>query len=110
MKDALRIIVAKSPGAGSQAMQCMRAIDVNSPITQARYDRVVEIAFSDPQADFEPAERALIASYVGGSNGEELRTMDIRVRVNAREKEIVQEMAREAGQTVSDFIREAIGL
>lgn len=110
MKEALRIIVAKSPAAGGQAMQAIRAAEVNSPVAQARYDRVVEIALSDPQADFEPAERTLIAQYVGGGNGEALRTMDIRIRVNAGEKASVQEMAREAGQTVSDFIRERIGL
>lgn len=110
MKDALRIIVARSPVAGHQAIQCLRALDVKSPVAQARYDRVVEIAFSDPQADFSPAEREVIAGFVGGGSSEDVRTLDIRIRVNANEKAAVQEMASAAGQSVSDFVRERIGL
>lgn len=109
MEEALRIIVAKSPGAGSQAMQCLRALGVKSPIVQERYNRVVEIAFSDPQAEFTPADRALIAEYVGGQKSANKDT-DLRVRVTADEKAEVQEMAKEVGLTVSDFIRERIGL
>ncbi len=38
------------------------------------------------------------------------RTLDIRIRVNADEKVQVQESAQAAGLTVSDFIRQRLGL
>ncbi len=38
------------------------------------------------------------------------RTLDIRIRVNTDEKVQVQELAQAAGLTVSDFIRQRLGL
>lgn len=110
MIDALKLIVARSPQAASMAMQCISAIKAKSPVVQHRYNRTVEYALSDPMADFASDERELIASYVAGEDGDEARTLDVRVRVNAEEKSEVQRMAKDAGQTVSDFIREKIGL
>lgn len=109
MEEALKIIVSKSPAAGSQAMQCLRALAVKSPIVQERFNRVVEIALGDPQAEFTPADRALIAEFVGGAS-DDVRSLDVRIRVNRQEKSTIQEMADDAGMTVSDFIRERIGL
>lgn len=109
MIDALRIIVGKSPTAAKEAMQCMRAVAVKSPVVQHRYNRVVEMAFSDPEAKFTAEERELIASCTGDDGGD-AKLLDVRVRVNAEEKIIVQHMAAEAGMNVSEFIRDRIGL
>lgn len=108
MEEALRIIVAKSPMAGSMAMQTLQAIKAKSPVLQDRYNRSVQTALSDAQADFTPEERSLIASFIGGN--EPLRAYDVRVRVTAEEKDRIQQMAAAEDMTVSDFIRDRIGL
>ena len=59
--NALRLIAAKSPNAMREAINTIRAINLNSPVAQRRYNRVVEIAFNDPQAEFSADERAMIA-------------------------------------------------
>ncbi len=106
MIEALRIIAAKSPHAGTQAMQCIKAIQVNSPIVKERYNRVVEMAFSDPQAEFTSGDRQLIAESING--GESNRTATVRFRVSPAEQEDLQRMADDAGVTVSDYIRSRI--
>ena len=112
MIDALKLIISRSPMAAQQAMQCIQAISAKSPMVQNRYNRVVETLFSDPQAKFSQDEQALIAAYVTTSEEEadEARKLDLRVRVNATEKAEIQQAAKQAGQTVSDFIRARIGL
>lgn len=109
MEEALRIIVAKSPLAASQAMQTLQALRVKSPVLQDRYNRTVQSAMSDPGANFTVDERALIAEYIGGEPST-VRLYDVRIRVTADEKAAVQEMATSEGKTVSDLIRERIGL
>ena len=106
MIDALRIIAAKSSYAGAQAMQCIKAIQVESPIVKERYNRVVELAFSDPQAEFTPEERQLIAGFI--NSGEPHKTATIRFRVSPAEQEDVQRMADAANMNVSDYIRSLI--
>lgn len=106
MIEALRIIAAKSPYAGAQAMQCIKAIQVESPVVKERYNRVVELAFSDPQADFTQDERQMIAGFING--GESHKTATIRFRVSSAEQEDVQRMADAASMNVSDYIRSLI--
>ena len=112
MIDALRIIIAKSPQAAAQAVQCIAAIKARSPMLQHRYNRVAETAFSDPQAEpFTPEERLIVAEHINDEGGEgSAKLLDVRVRVNNAEKAEVQRLAADAGMTVSDFIREKIGL
>jgi predicted DNA binding CopG/RHH family protein len=47
---------------------------------------------------------------LGTVDSDEPRNLDIRLRVSASEKNEVQQAASEAGLTVSDYIRRAIGL
>lgn len=47
---------------------------------------------------------------LGTTGSDEPRNLDIRLRVSASEKNEVQQAALEAGLTVSDYIRQAIGL
>lgn len=109
MEEALRIIVAKSPMAGGLAMQTLQALRVKSPVLQDRYNRTVQTALSDSQAEFTPDERALLAEFIGGDSST-VKLFDVRIRVSAEEKAAVQEMAQAVGLTVSDFIRQRIGL
>lgn len=106
MIEALRIIAAKSPYAGSQAMQCIKAVQMKSPIVTERYNRVVELAFSDPQADFSPEERQLIADHIGGGNGK--RTETVRFRVTQSERADLETLAADADMEMSEYIRSLI--
>lgn len=106
MIDALRIIAAKSPYAGAQAMQCIKAIQAKSPIVTERYNRVVELAFSDPQADFSPEERQLIADHIGGGDGN--RSVTVRFRVTQAERADLETLAADAEMDVSEYIRSLI--
>jgi hypothetical protein len=106
MIEALRIIAARSPYAGSQAMQCIKAIQVESPIVNERYNRVVELAFSDPQAEFTPEERQLIAGFINEGDGK--RSETVRFRVTAAEQASLEDKANDASMNVSDYIRSLI--
>lgn len=110
MIDALRIIAAKSPYAGEQAVQCIRAIQAKSPIVQQRYNRVVELAFGDNMADFTQEDRSLIASYIDtdADTGAESRTQTVRFRATPSEEREIQMMADAAGKDKSEFIRSLI--
>ena len=107
MIDALRIIAAKSPYAGAQAMQCIKAVQVKSPIVKERYNRVVGLAFSDPQADFTPGERQLIADYIN-ADGAESRSETIRFRVSPSERADLKTMADDADMDISEYVRSLI--
>lgn len=110
MIEALRIIAAKSPYAGAQAMQCIKAIQVKSPIVTERYNRVVELAFSDPQAEFTPEERQLIAVHIADhiADGDGNRSVTVRFRVTAAERADLETLASGAGVHVSEYIRSLI--
>lgn len=107
MIDALRIIAAHSPHAGAQAVQCINAIKAKSPIVQQRYNRVVEMAFDDQQADFTPDERRLIAGYLNldDETETESRTLTARFRVTPSEMREIQLRASDQGKDVSEFLR-----
>lgn len=105
LSDALRLIAAKSPNNVQGAIRALRTAQHRPDARPVQY--VLEQALVDPLADFTPDERAGIAALLGGST---TRDLDIRIRVNADEKQRVQEVAEEAGMTVSDFIRKKIGL
>jgi len=77
---------------------------------QVRYNVVAGHALQDRQAEFTPAERFLIASRIDTGDDEGPRTLDVRVRVTEAEKRSVQEAAALDKLTVSDYIRQKIGL
>lgn len=104
--DALRLIAAKSPNNVQNAIRALRTAQHRPNARPVQY--VLEQALVDPLADFTKEERAGIVALISGED--ETRSLDLRVRVNAAEKEQVQRAADEAGLTVSDFIRERIGL
>lgn len=104
MEQALKIIVSKSPSTARDAMQCLQAIRAKSPMVQVRYNRVVEAAMSDQDADFTPDERAIIAEAVELPEGES-RGFTLRVRLTPNEQADLQAAADEAGMTMSDYVR-----
>lgn len=105
MQNPLTIIAGGSPAAARMAADALRARKNGSPMAAARAARAARLALSDPQATFTEAERRQIAEILDTERG-----VDLRLRVTADEKARVQAMADEAGITVSDFIRQRIGL
>ena len=108
MEDALRIVIAKSPQAASQAMKTTHALHARSPMLQHRYNAVVDAALNDPQAEFTSEDRELLAQYVAA--GEKIRETRLQVRVTFAEKQYLRQMASEQNLTLSDYIRQKIGL
>lgn len=109
--DILRLIAAKAPSATHEALGAIRGQQVGSPLAARRAERAASMALEDPQAEWTAEERLLLASLLGADGpDEEPRRLDLRIRVNEREKAIVQRLAEDAGMTVSDFIRSKIGL
>ena len=108
MIDALRIIAARSPYAGGQAMQCIRAIQAKSPVVKDRYNRVVDMAFGDPQAEFTPEERQLIAIYIDGGDGEN-KTQVVHWRVTPSEYADLKQLTEDGGyNSMSDYLRSQV--
>lgn len=90
MKQALQIIIAKSPSASDEAMDCLKAIQVRSPIVQRRYENAVRLAFADPQAEFTPEERELIAGYL--ANDDEGGTKQRNIRLSDEDWQLAQQI------------------
>jgi hypothetical protein len=79
MKDALKIIISRSPAAMSDALDCLKAIRAKSPMVGRRYEHTAQLALTDPQAEWTPADRALIASYIGGDDDGATKMRSIRL-------------------------------
>lgn len=103
MSDALRTIIAGSPAAARDAMDCLRAIAAKSPIVQTRYNNAVSVALSDPQAEFTAEQRALMAEHVVVDDAE-TRSV-ITLRLTPSERAAIASAADGAGQTVSEYMR-----
>lgn len=104
MESALRIIIARSPNATSEALATIAAIRAKSPVLQLRYNHAAELAFNDPGATFTAEERAEIAEHLG-SGTEETRGYTIRVRLTDAERADLTRMAEAAGVSMSEYVR-----
>jgi hypothetical protein len=104
--DVLQLIAAKSPATSGQAARALRSVarPESRPIQYA-----LELALDDPAATFTEEERAAIAEHIAHDHGE-LRALDIRLLVNAGDRQKIQAMADDAGMSVSNFIRTKLGL
>ncbi len=108
--ETLRMIAARSLDAQREALGAIRAHQIRSPMAARRAERAAGMAFADQAVEWTPVERLALSELLG-QDADDTRTQDIRVRVNAIEKEQVKQMAAEAGfPNVSDFIRSRIGL
>jgi hypothetical protein len=82
MKDALKIIISKSPVAADDALDCLKAIRAKSPMVGRRYEHTAQLALTDPQAEWTPADRALIASYIAGDDDSDSATKMRSIRLS----------------------------
>ncbi len=104
MDEALRIIVAKSPNAAHFALQCLQAIRAKSPLVQVRYNQTVQIALSDPKAEFTPDERAILAEGLGIGDTDP-RDYTLRIRLTRRERIELTDRAEGADLSLSEYAR-----
>jgi CHASE3 domain sensor protein len=100
----LQVIAGGSPAAARTAIDAQRAEQGGSPMAAARAARAARLALDDPQAQFSAAERRAIAELL------DTRDTVVRLRLTAGQKACLEAMAEESGMTVSDFIRDKIGL
>jgi hypothetical protein len=107
MEDALKLIIAKSPAAMSEAIKTIRAIHAHSPILQQRYIHTVETALNDQEAEFTSQERAQLSQYLEISDISEVSSRDftLRVRLTESEKARLLEDADNSGLTMSELVR-----
>jgi hypothetical protein len=107
MKDALRLIIERSPAAAPLAMDCIRAIDASSPAVSRRYDMCVSVALADRNAgEFDVSERALLAQFAGGQT--DTRSIVQPVRLSPDERQQLEDDAGHAGLSLSDYIRQRL--
>lgn len=77
-----------------------------------RYNRVAEMALSDPGANFTPEERARIVGFIEPveDGQQEGYTEMLRVRLTRTQMDTIEEAARKAGMNTSDYVRSRIGV
>lgn len=109
MEQALKLIIVKSPDAMREAMKTLQAIRAKSPIVQQRYNRVVDMALNDSQAEFTAEERAVLAAPLTG-NEDEGRAFMLRVRLTEAERAELQEEANAANKNMSEYVRQKLFL
>ena len=107
MEEALKLIISRSPNAAREAMQTIAAINAKSPMVSHRYNRTVDIALNDPQAEFSSEERALLAGNLAVFD-DVIKTETIRFRATQAERAQLEELANSAGMNMSDYIRNKI--
>jgi hypothetical protein len=104
--NALTIIAGGSPAAARMATDALRAQQNGSPMAAARAARAARAALEDPRATFTDAERREIATLLESDRD----AAPIRFRVSPDERARLEQMASDAGLSISDFIRQKIGL
>lgn len=106
MPNPLLIIARGSQDAARTATDALRAQQNGSPMAAARAARAARLALSDPQATFSADERRAIAELLENDRD----AAPIRFRVTADERARLEQMAEDAELSISDFIRQKIGL
>jgi hypothetical protein len=105
METALKLIISRTNNqhVASEALACLQAIRVKSPIVQIRYQRVVQMALANND-DWTPAERAILAEplEVPETSG---RDFLLRVRLTDLEHAELQRLADEANLGMSEYVR-----
>lgn len=105
---AMQLLASRSPQASREAVKTIRRLTLDSPMAERMVDHVIGLGLADPEAELSQAERDALAALLSGATTG--RTLDLRLRVTAEEKRRVQTAATKAGLSVSDFIRQRIGL
>ncbi len=109
MEEALRLIIAKSPGAARMAMDTMRALSVNSPVVQSRYNITVQEALADPQAEFTTEDRELLAEHVSaGETGIRQPMRRMMIQLPPELAEWLAEESERRNTSQAQIVREAL--
>jgi hypothetical protein len=106
MEEALKLIIGRSSLAMREAIDCLRAISARSPIVAQRYANALSLALNDPEAQFTPEERQILADAYqtpGGRGGHMLR-----IRLSEQEHTVLVERSEAVGETMSDYARKRI--
>jgi hypothetical protein len=107
--EVLRVIIAGSPAAFREASRTIQALQANSPIIQQRLNFVGAMALNDPQAEFNPNHRALIADAMGLEDDSDITT--ISFKLTKAERAEVERLAQAEGfKDLTSYIRARIGL
>jgi hypothetical protein len=104
--NPLAIIAGGSSAAARMATDALRAQQNGSPMAAARAARAARFALGDSQATFTDAERRQIAELLENDRD----AAPIRFRVTADERARLEQMAEDAELSISDFIRQKIGI
>jgi hypothetical protein len=109
MEEALRLIIAKcNPHTAEEAIRTMAALRNNSPVLQIRYLNVLQRALSDDTANWTPEERLILAEAVEVPEGSATKDFTLRLRITTQEHAHLQNLADEAGLSVSEYVRRKI--
>lgn len=109
--QALASIIARCPDLAHQATAALLAYQRNSPIARQRVLAVIGDALRQYADDFSDDERAELDSLARvAAGGTARRELNLIVRTTPDEKAQIQAAADAAGVSMSDYIRQRIGL
>jgi len=106
--DALKLIIARSPSAGENAVRALASARAGSPMAQTRYQQVLIQALADPQAEWTSEERMTLADAVSGAAETSTRTHMLHVRLSDAERARLERRAGDAGMSMSEYVRSLI--
>lgn len=106
MERALRLIITRSGDAMNDAMGCIQALRVSSPMVGFRFNRTVERALADREARFTDDERAELAALLEIPSG--TRDQTLRVRLTTAEADELARLAEAEGVSMSEYVRSRV--
>lgn len=101
IEDAARVLIAHSPYAAS----VLGKRTPGSPIYQQLYNRVAAQVLATANSGLSPDERDVVAQHMALSDGDEMRTFMLRVRLTESERAELQRLADEARLGMSEYVR-----
>lgn len=108
MQEALRIMIAKSQRAASLALHAMRVARVQPSSAGRYYTQALQAALTDPDAEYTPEEREVMADAIPDDASDGTRSFTLRIRLTESERADLQRLADDAGQTMSEYTRRRI--
>ncbi len=99
--EAMQLIIGRSPSAYREAAKTIQAANANSSILQLRVNNAVEMALSDPQAEFNANERQFLADVMGGVDADNRPTS---IRFDIQQRLLIQDAADGLGISFSAFV------
>ena len=103
--DAVDVILSRHPASAAEATRLQRAIQVDSPMIASRFRLLVE---NSEHAKYTAEEQQIIADAVAALSGNPSRDQVIRLRVTQEEKAEITAAAEDAGQTISEYVRQRL--